>query len=120
MRVLLFSLFALAASPAALACGGTCDGSCAEHAEHASAEMEAVKAAEGTKVELAVTGVHCMGTAAAAKSVLLGMDGVVAVAVDVSGKTLVAYDAAKVDTAKLIAAFEKVEGFKAAVATKEG
>ncbi|MCB9663507.1 MAG: heavy-metal-associated domain-containing protein [Alphaproteobacteria bacterium] len=77
-----------------------------------------VKAADGTKVTLAVAGMHCGSCADKVTAAITGIDGVVAAAVDYqTGRTEIAFDAAKVKTDSLLAAVKSV-GFEAKVSTE--
>ncbi len=105
MRTILFT-FALAFAAPALACPMADAAAFAEAAEK-------VKAATGTKATLVVDGMHCGSCSEKVTAALTGLEGVTAAATDYqTGKTVVAYDAKKVDTAKLIAAI-KTAGFQA-------
>lgn len=96
----------------ALACGGGTCGHCAEVAKAAqSTDMQAV---DGTALALTVGGVHCGGTAASAKAILLDIDGVKAANVDTAGKAELRFDPAKTDADKIIAAVAKSGNFTAA------
>lgn len=66
---------------------------------------EAVQQAAGTKVSIAVQGMHCGDCSAKVTAALQGIDGVEAVAVDYqSGAAEVAYDPAKVSPDELVKA----------------
>ena len=95
----------------ALACGGAPCGHCDQAAK--SAQSTDMAAVDGTALALAVSGVHCGGTAASAKSVLMGIDGVKAVNIDTAGKADLRFDPAKTDADKIIAAVAKSGSFSA-------
>jgi copper chaperone CopZ len=77
---------------------------------------EQVKAAAGTKVTLQVDGMHCGDCSEKIATALKGLTGVNAAASDYqTGRTEVAYDAAKADVKAILAAIEKL-GFKAKLA----
>jgi len=115
MLTVLLSL-ALSLTPSALACGGghDCGGKCPMPAA-ADADADAVDAAAGTKLTLAVSGVHCPMTAAHVRAALLKLEGVNAVAVDTTGGTRVAFDDEATDRERIVAAIDAVEGFKATI-----
>jgi len=107
MRHLMIGAALLFATPA-LACP------MADKAAYEAA-AEKVEAAQGTKVVLAVEGMHCGACSEKIVAALSGIEGVVAAAADYqTGETKVAIDATKVEAAKLLAAIEGV-GFKATV-----
>lgn len=77
-----------------------------------------VQSSDGTKVTLAVAGMHCGSCAEKVTAAITKVDGVVAAAVDYqTGRTEIAYDAAKVKPASLLAAV-KSAGFEAKVSTE--
>ncbi len=82
-------------------------------AEAAAAARAKVEAAEGDKVTFSVEGMSCGSCSAKITATLEGVEGVVAAAVDYQeGTAVVAYDAAKVDQDKLLAAITDL-GFAA-------
>ena len=122
-------------SPAALACGGApCDGcdkdktamvdaaadadsdapaSNCEKGKVKVATADDVDGAKGSKAAFAVEGMTCGSCSQKIYTALLEMDGVNAVAVShEDGSTRVAYDSAKLDEGKLIAAVTGL-GFQA-------
>ena len=107
LRSVILGLGLLVATPA-LACP------MADAAAYQTA-VQQVDAANGTKVSLAVDGLAGGGCSSKVVAALKGLDGVVEAAVDYqSGQAKVAYDAQKVDTAKLIAAISQA-GYTAKV-----
>lgn len=79
------------------------------------AAVEKVEAAQGTKVSLAVDGMHCGDCSTKITAALKGLDGVVDAAVDYqTGTARIAFDSKKVDAAKMIAAIGQA-GFTAKV-----
>jgi copper chaperone CopZ len=115
---LVFAL--LAAAPAALACGGArCDG-CARPPATETAAVD-VDAAAGTKVTLAITGMHCGACASKIVAALNGTAGVNAARVDhATGQARIAFDAATVDVNALIAAIATAGAYTATVAPTAG
>ena len=95
----------------ALACGGKPCGSC-DMAAKAAASTD-LSQVDGTTVTLAVSGVHCGGTAKAFHAAVLGIEGVTGATVDATGKAEVKFDAAKTDVDKLIAAVAETGTFTA-------
>ncbi len=76
---------------------------------------QTVQQADGTKVSLAVEGMHCGDCSEKVTTALKGVDGVVAVAVDYqNGRAEIAYDAGKVKLDALVKAVTDT-GFKAEV-----
>jgi len=116
MRFLFLSL-ALTIAPAALACGGSsCGAACPmAAATTVNDDTEAVAATDGTKLTLAVSGVHCPISAGQVRAALLNVEGIKAVAVDTAGKTEVAFDGDKLDQDAIVAAIDAVDGFEATV-----
>jgi len=123
MRFLFLSL-ALTVAPAALACGGqSCGAACPMAAAEAAATADAasnfsadsVAEADGEKLTLAVSGVHCPVSAGQVRAALLKLDGINAVAVDTAGKTDIAFDAEKTSKDAIVSAFDDIHGFEAAV-----
>lgn len=81
------------------------------------AAVEEVEAADGTKVALAVEGMHCGDCSEKVVTALKGLDGVIAAAVDYqTGVARVVIDADKVDSDKMVAAIGEL-GFTAKVDT---
>lgn len=104
----LFIGLALAVATPALACP------MADKAAYEAA-AEKVEAAAGTKVVLAVEGMHCGACSEKIIAALSSIEGVEAAAADYqTGEAKVAIDAAKVKTDALVKAVEAV-GFKATV-----
>jgi copper chaperone CopZ len=95
----------------ALACGGKPCGSC-DGAAKAAAATDLTQV-DGTAVKLAVSGVHCGGTAKAFHAAVMNIDGVTGATVDATGKAEVKFDAAKLDVDKLIAAVAETGTFTA-------
>lgn len=109
MRSLLLGVALFAATPAFACPMG--DG-----AAFADASAK-VQASAGTKLTLSVEGMSCGDCANKVVAALGGVPGVVASAVDYqTGRTEVAFDAAKVKPEALISAIQKV-GYKAKVST---
>lgn len=107
MRHLILGATLLLATPA-LACP------MADKADYEAA-AEKVQAAEGTKLVLAVEGMHCGACSEKIVAALTAIDGVVAAAADYqTGETKVAVDASKVKAEALLAAIKGV-GFTATV-----
>lgn len=106
---------ALALSPAALACGsGSNCGHC-NQGETATAAVD-VDAADGTKVNLAITGMTCGACSGKVTTALSGIEGVNAVTVDhETGRARVAYDATALTVEALVAAVATAGGFEATV-----
>lgn len=78
-----------------------------------AAAAEVVQQADGTKVSLAVDGMHCGDCSDKVTTALKGIDGVNAVAVDYqNGVAEIAYDSGKTDVSALVAAVTAA-GFKA-------
>ena len=102
MRTL--ALFALlTVSAPALACP------MADAAAFASA-LEKVQAAPGTKVSLAVTGLTCSDCGSKVTTSVTAIPGVLAVAVDYqTGRTEIAYDAAKVKLDTILAKIKSLD-----------
>jgi copper chaperone CopZ len=96
---------ALAFAPAAFACGGDCDGNCSHKHEADEGYKADFDAAKGTKLVLAVSGMTCGSCSGKITAALTALDGVNVALVDhETGEARVAYDAAKLDNAKLIEA----------------
>lgn len=75
--------------------------------------------ADGTHITLAVAGMHCGGCVNTVHTALMGVDGVKGAQVDLAGgKVEVAYDAAKTNTDKLIAAVAATGKYTASVPKK--
>jgi copper chaperone CopZ len=111
----LFAVAALCLAPAAFACGGrNCEG-CA-HPPATETTAVDVEAAAGTKVTLAIAGMHCGACATKITTALTGTAGVNAVRVDsATGEARIAYDAATVDVNGLIAAVATAGAFTASL-----
>ncbi len=114
----LFVAIALSLSAPALACGGDkpCNKShCKmQSQDEVAAAMAEVEAAEGTKVALSVTGMSCGQCAKTITAALQELDGVNAAAVShAEGVARVAYDPARTDLDKIIAAVNAIGKFKA-------
>ncbi len=89
-----FALLGFSA-PAAWACS-------MEGAQASAEDIQAVQQAEGAKATLDVSGLKCGNCVKKVKAALSAVDGVIAVAVDLSsGKAQVAFDAAKVSPERL-------------------
>jgi copper chaperone CopZ len=101
----------------ALACGELANGKggCKMAAASAWADAQVeVDAAEGTKALLTVSGMHCDCSANSVKAAMLGVEGVRAVAVDVSvGEAKVAFDAGKTNLDAIIAKVSEAGAFEA-------
>ncbi len=79
---------------------------------------KAVQEAAGTKVSIAVQGMHCGDCSSKVTAALQGVDGVEAVAVDYqTGAAEIAYDADKVSVDTLVKAITDT-GFEAALKPK--
>ncbi len=106
---------ALTAPVPALACGGApCSKACKmkPQSDHEVA-LAKVEAADGTKVELDIAGMHCGSCSTKVIAALEGLDGVAAAAVShETGKGRVAFDSAKADTDAMLTAI-KALGFEA-------
>lgn len=101
------------ATEAAAAAGGA-KKSCALP----TAETTAAVPAAGTHVALNVTGMTCGGCANSVHAALMGVEGVTGAQVDIkTGIVQVAYDSAKANPEKLLAAVAALNEFKAALAT---
>jgi len=98
----------------ALACGGAPCGACDEAAK--TAQGTDLTKVDGQSVKLAVSGVHCGGTAASFHATVTKIDGVTGATVDPSGKAEVKFDPAKTNVEKIIAKVAESSSFKA---TKE-
>lgn len=106
MRSFLFGAALLLATPA-LACP------MADAAAFAAA-AEKVEAAKGAKATLMIEGMHCGDCSEKIAAKLQSLEGVLAAAADYqTGKTVVAFDDAKIDEAKLRKAIEET-GYKVA------
>ena len=83
--------------------------------QEAMAALEAVRAATGDKVELAVTGMTCGSCAGMIQTALAGIDGVQAAYVDhASGTAKVAFDGKKTSLDALVAAIGAAGEYTAA------
>ena len=105
---------ASAALSVALACGGAPCSGCDAAAK--TAQGTDLAKVDGQSVKLAVSGVHCGGTAASFHAAVTKIEGVTGATVDPSGKAEVKFDPAKTDADKIIAAVAEKSSFKA---TKE-
>ncbi len=114
IRRTLLLLAATSTLGVALACGGAPCGSCDAAAKTAAATDLAT--VEGKSVQLAVSGVHCGGTAAAFHAAVMKIDGVKGAKVEPDGKAQVKFDADKTDIAKIIAAVAETGNFTAKTA----
>ncbi|MFT4622547.1 MAG: copper chaperone [Myxococcota bacterium] len=105
-------LSALALSPVALACGGK---PCGENCNMpTTVDVQDVQAADGSKVVLAIAGMHCGKCADKVAAALRGLEGVTAANVDIdSAKAQVAFDAEKVTLEALIAKVAEAGHFTA-------
>jgi len=114
----LFLVLGLLVATPALACGGgSCDKSHCKmkSAEEVSSALAEVDAAKGDKLTLTVQGMKCGACSDKVTAALKAVDGVHAAAVShADGQARVAYDAGKVEVAKLVAAIEAL-GFRAEV-----
>lgn len=73
------------------------------------AAAESVATANGTRVALTVTGMHCGSCADKVATALQGVEGVKAAAVDIAtGKAEIVYDSAKVNQARLLTAVSEL------------
>lgn len=109
------ALFVASASlSVALACGGAPCAGCDAAAK--TAQGTDMTAVAGESVKLAVSGVHCGGTAASFHAAVTKIDGVTGASVDPTGKAEVKFDPAKTDAEKIIAAVAEKSSF---TATKE-
>ncbi len=105
---------ALALSPAALACGT--NANCAHCDQGPTTAAVDVDAAEGTKVDLTITGMHCGACSSKIITALTETAGVNAVTVDhETGRARIAYDASALTVDALIAAVATAGGFEASV-----
>jgi len=111
IRRTLLLLVATSTLGVALACGGAPCGSCDASAKKAAATDLAT--VDGKVVQLAVSGVHCGGTAAAFHAAVMKIDGVKGAKVETDGKTEVKFDSEKTDVAKIIAAVAETGNFTA-------
>ncbi len=106
---------ALALSPPALACGTNSNCSHCAHGDTTTAAVD-VDAAEGTKINLAITGMTCGACSTKVTAALSETAGVNAVTVDhETGRARVAYDASALTVDALIAAVATAGGFEASV-----
>lgn len=108
--------FATSLVGVALACpGGKCaDENCGKAAEASTTATTDVAKADGTKATLTVSGMSCGSCATKVQAKILGVDGVKAAVVDSStGKAQVAYDPAKTNLDKVIAAVATAGHFSA-------
>lgn len=101
----------------ALACGGAPCGSCDAAAKTAAATDLAK--VDGESVKLAVSGVHCGGTAASFHAAVTKIDGVKGAKVEATGTAEVKFDPAKTSVEKIIAAVAESSSFTAKKATDE-
>jgi len=114
LRVALF-LGVLACAPAALACeGGDCPANCPMSSQ--TAQNDDVDAAAGTKIVLAIDGMHCGKCADHIAAALEAVDGVNAASVDyTTGRAKIAFDAKKTNVDALIAVVKQTDDFSAKV-----
>ena len=108
--------FATSLLGVALACpGGKCaDADCGKTADAGTATTTDVTKADGTKATLTVSGMSCGSCAGKVQAKIMGVDGVKAATVDATtGKAQVAYDPAKTNLDKVIAAVATAGHFSA-------
>ena len=108
----------------ALACGdkSSASGETASMCKYKAASMAAidVSQAEGEKVQVAVAGLTCQGCATNAQAALMKIEGVNAAQVShETGKADIAYDAAKTDLDKIIAAANEAMDYEVSKVEKK-
>lgn len=114
-RSLLVALGLFFATPALACGGGDCDGSHCKmkSTDEVAGAMAEVDSAKGDKLTLTVEGMRCGTCSDKVTAALKAIDGVHAVATSATdGQARVAYDAKKVEVAKLVSTIEAL-GYKA-------